>query len=258
MTPDPSHFIPGSLEPFESQMETANGTTVPSYQCDTIWVIFRDVKVARTHTLTLHDVLFIPGLNNPLLSCLTFLDAGNTFQFLPHCIQMEIDVGWPHQVTIYGALPRPSRQAPHFPSSALAFTPYQGPPRPTLHLANPSTAVPSDSTTARTPHADSTRRTRVPMQVLHHRLGHRSSAALLAADQAKVWKDTQVLAEPDSFCTGCTITVSRTTKSGTQETEHNGKPGETLLLDIVDNPGRFGVTSDTHYKQYLLVVCAAS
>ena len=94
--------------------------------------------------------------------------------------------------------------------------------------------------------------------MLHHCLGHRYSASLLAVGQTKVWGDVKVLGEPDSFCTGCTIAMLRKIEVESRPVSIIEEPDETLLMENVDNLGSFWITTNPHYAQYLLVVYAAS
>ena len=42
-------------------------------------------------------------------------------------------------------------------------------------------------------------RKRVPLEFLHHRLGHKSTRSLLAADTNNFWKDIELKIDPDFF-----------------------------------------------------------
>ena len=43
------------------------------------------------------------------------------------------------------------------------------------------------------------------LELLHRRLGHRSTRSLLAGDTANVWEDVELRIDPDPFCTSCQI-----------------------------------------------------
>ena len=48
-------------------------------------------------------------------------------------------------------------------------------------------------------------RKKTALQFLHERLGHRSTISLLAVDDANVWKDIELIIDPDPFCASCHI-----------------------------------------------------
>ena len=48
-------------------------------------------------------------------------------------------------------------------------------------------------------------RKKIDLELLHQRLGHRSTRSLLAGDTANVWEDVELIIDPDPFCTSCHI-----------------------------------------------------
>ena len=46
---------------------------------------------------------------------------------------------------------------------------------------------------------------RVYLELLHHRLGHRSTMSIMAGDLANIWQDFEFRVEPDPFCTSFQI-----------------------------------------------------
>ena len=44
-------------------------------------------------------------------------------------------------------------------------------------------------------------RKKIALELLHQRLGHRSTISLLAGDTANVWEDVELRIYPDTFCT---------------------------------------------------------
>ena len=46
-------------------------------------------------------------------------------------------------------------------------------------------------------------RKKIALELLHQRLGHRSTISLLAGDTANVWEDVELRIDPDPFCTSC-------------------------------------------------------
>ena len=43
------------------------------------------------------------------------------------------------------------------------------------------------------------------LELLHHRLGHKSIRSLLAGDTANEWEDIEIIIYPDPFLTSCQI-----------------------------------------------------
>ena len=48
-------------------------------------------------------------------------------------------------------------------------------------------------------------RKKIGLELIHQRLGHRSTKSLLAGDTANVWEDVELRIYPDTFCTSCKI-----------------------------------------------------
>ena len=48
-------------------------------------------------------------------------------------------------------------------------------------------------------------RKKIAFELLHQRLGHRSTRSLLDGDTANVWEYIELRIDPDPFCTSCQI-----------------------------------------------------
>ena len=48
-------------------------------------------------------------------------------------------------------------------------------------------------------------RKKITLELLHQRLGHRSTISLISGDTANVWEDVELRIDPDPFCTSCKI-----------------------------------------------------
>ena len=46
-------------------------------------------------------------------------------------------------------------------------------------------------------------RKKIDSELLHQRLGHRSTRSLLSGDTANVWEDVELRIDPDPFCASC-------------------------------------------------------
>ena len=49
------------------------------------------------------------------------------------------------------------------------------------------------------------KRKKIALELMHQRLGHRSTISLIAGDTAIVWEDAELKIDPDPFCTSCKI-----------------------------------------------------
>jgi hypothetical protein len=72
----------------------------------------------------------------------------------------------------------------------------------------------------------------VTVELLHKRLGHVSTKAILAAKEAGVWEDVTVRFAPSSFCIDCKVGTSRTSNRGKSPVGHATRPGEILFCDV--------------------------
>ena len=44
------------------------------------------------------------------------------------------------------------------------------------------------------------KRKKIALELLHQRLGHRSTRSLISGDTANVWEDVELIIDPDPFC----------------------------------------------------------
>ena len=49
------------------------------------------------------------------------------------------------------------------------------------------------------------KRNNIALELMHQRLGHRSTRSLMAVDTANVWEDAELRIDPDPFLTSCKI-----------------------------------------------------
>ena len=47
------------------------------------------------------------------------------------------------------------------------------------------------------------KRKKTSLELMHHRLGHRSTRSLMAGYTANVWEDAELKIDADPFCTSC-------------------------------------------------------
>jgi len=94
----------------------------------------------------------------------------------------------------------------------------------------------------------------VTVELLHKRLGHVSTKAILAANEAGVWEDVTVRFTPSLFCINCKVGTSRTSNRGKSPVGHATRPGEILFCNVQANPSRTGLTKQSNHQNYLEVV----
>ena len=51
-------------------------------------------------------------------------------------------------------------------------------------------------------------RKKFALELLHQRLGHRSTRSLMAGDTTNIWNDTEPMIDPYPFCTSCQISTT--------------------------------------------------
>ena len=100
-------------------------------------------------------------------------------------------------------------------------------------------------------------RKKIALEVLHQRLGHRSTRSLLAGDTAKFWEDVDLRIDPDPFCTSCQIS-SMNKKARSKITLKAKVPFKWVFMDIIPSTETKSLTSDTTFCNYLLSVFANS
>ena len=75
-------------------------------------------------------------------------------------------------------------------------------------------------------------RKKIALELLHQRLGHRSTRALLAGDTANVWEDIELIIYTDPFCTSCQIS-SMNKKSGSINQLKQKAPFKWVFMDMI-------------------------
>ena len=102
-----------------------------------------------------------------------------------------------------------------------------------------------------------TARKKITLELLHHRLGHRSTISLIAGDTANVWEDVALRIDPDHFYTSCKI--SSMIKNAMSKIPLKPKaPFKWVFMDIIPSTASKSLTNDTTFSNYLLVVDAYS
>jgi hypothetical protein len=99
---------------------------------------------------------------------------------------------------------------------------------------------------------------RLPLELLHIRLGHRKCRTLLAASESDLWEDTTVCMTEETGCLTCGIATIRSRARNKEPHSGATRAGEYLFLDLQHPLVQAGLTPCTSYAYYLLIVDAYS
>jgi transposase InsO family protein len=95
---------------------------------------------------------------------------------------------------------------------------------------------------------------RLSLELLHNRLGHRKCRTLLAAGEHNLWADVTVRMSPESGCLSCGISTIRATARNKEQHTGASAPGEYVFMDILHPITATGLTPNTSYAFYLILV----
>ena len=168
MTPEVSDFIPGSLEDTDKYIEVADGHHVTSKQKGQVQIQMCNDN-GKSFIATLYNVLLAPELCDRLFSIITLINAGRTCLFHKEFCTVYFEADKNNAVTL-----------PHSAQRKYAFT-------GKIKDMSKKNKLPA--------------RTKISLELLHQRLGHRSTRSLLAGDTENVWEDVELRLDPDTFCT---------------------------------------------------------
>ena len=96
-------------------------------------------------------------------------------------------------------------------------------------------------------------RKKIALELLHQRLGHRSTRSLISGDTANVWEDVDPRIDPDPFCTSCKIS-SMNKKARYKIPLKPKSPFKWVFMDIIPSTAPKSLTNDTTFSNYLLIV----
>jgi hypothetical protein len=88
----------------------------------------------------------------------------------------------------------------------------------------------------------------VHLQLMHHRLGHRSIESLLLGNSDNIWNDITVQKDQETVCETCQITLAR------RAARNRIHPGTMVMVDIISNTFDFGLTIKSHFRYFILFV----
>ena len=91
---------------------------------------------------------------------------------------------------------------------------------------------------------------------MYKRLGHRSIKTLLSSNKDEIWDDTEIKLQNDLVSTSdhYIATIQKRARNTETTPDTTLQPGRLLCLDLIKSPTKVGLTPDTTYKFYLLVV----
>ena len=98
-------------------------------------------------------------------------------------------------------------------------------------------------------------RKKIYLELLHQRLGHRSTRSLLAGETANVWEYAELRIDPEPFCTSCQNS-SMKKKARSKIPLKPKAPFKWVLMDIIPSTSPKRLTSNTTFSKYLLIVDA--
>ena len=93
-------------------------------------------------------------------------------------------------------------------------------------------------------------RKKIALELLHQRLGHRSTRSFLAGDTANVWEDIELRIDPDPFFTSYQIS-SMKKKARSKIPLKPKAPFKLVFMDITPSTASKILTSDTTFSNYL-------
>ena len=102
---------------------------------------------------------------------------------------------------------------------------------------------------------DNTSNEEIALELLHQRLGHRSTISMLSGYTSNVWEDVELRIDPERFYTLCQIpSINKKTRAKIQLKSKS--PFKWFFMDIVQSTAPKRLTSDTTFSNYLLIVDA--
>ena len=227
MTPHRSDLL-ANVERSHAIVEVANGVLIHATLRGTVRIKLTDLDdPARSCDILVHDVLYVPGLSRRLLSVDQWMAAGGDIHFNLTYTTIRVvdsDTDESHSFNV----PKP------FPSP-------QDPPNKPIDAAYQAAAPPKKS---------------VPASLLHRRLGHRTINTMIVGSKNEVWADTTLRLESDNFCDSCQIVTARAANRGKSPLDVGAldmQPGESVMVDLVPNLNKHGLTTSSHFKYYVLV-----
>ena len=218
MTPEVTYFIPGSLEDTDKYIEVADGHHVTAKQKGSLRIQMFDNN-GETFIATLYNVLLAPDLYDRLFSIITLMNARHTCLFHKGFCTVYFGAKEDNAVTL--------------PHSAVR-----------KHAFVVKSMESSKKNAKRNP-----KRKKIALELMHHRLGHRSTRSLMAGDNANVWEDAELKIDADPFCTSCKIS-SMNKKAISKLPLKPKAPFKWVFMGVIPSTAPKSLTNDTNFKNY--------
>ena len=97
------------------------------------------------------------------------------------------------------------------------------------------------------------KRSKIALELMHQRLGHRSTRSLIAGDTTNIWEDAELKIYPDPFCTPCKIS-SMNKKARSKLPLKPKAPSKWVFMDMIPSTAPKSLTNDTNFQNYLLLL----
>ena len=91
---------------------------------------------------------------------------------------------------------------------------------------------------------------KIALELLHQRLGHRSTTSLLDGDTNNLWEDIELIIYPDPFCTSCQIS-SMNKKARSKNPLKPKSPFKWVFIDIILSTSPKSLKSDITFSSYI-------
>ena len=283
MTPFKSDL--SNIQQCRANVTVADGTKI---RADTLGDVTLLLPTNEDHfnpaRILLRRVLYVPGLNRRLFSVPTFTKMpGYEMTFYENRVHITLPDGKTADVPNNNEGPGTSKFASpafSYPTTHLPTQhwPQQQMNRNEMKLWNPKTMKDTESKRGM-PFAEQAQNTEtddtdvnqtastiqthnkflpksaaVDLDLLHDRLGHRKTTAIITASHHRVWEDTYCVATKDHFCTSCPIATISRARTPRQYSRVPDKPLAKVYIDTVPNPSCPGITVDSSWTNLLIVV----
>ena len=87
----------------------------------------------------------------------------------------------------------------------------------------------------------------IALELLHQRLGHRSTRSLISGDTDNVWEDVELRIDPDPFCISCKIS-SMDKKARSKIPLKPKATFKWVFMDIIPSAAPKSLTNDTTFS----------
>jgi hypothetical protein len=94
----------------------------------------------------------------------------------------------------------------------------------------------------------------VGLQLMHHCVGHQSVESILLGNKDNIWNDVAIQRDPESVCETCHITLSCKAHCNKHPDSFPTIPGRMVMVDIISNPFRVGLTTKSDFPFYMFIV----